>query len=135
MLKIVIRPVSLLLVFSFLMLNFSVQTAQARMIDTSTVISTQEDAADRERVVTFLEREDVKQVMLQHGVEAVEAQQRVASLSDSEIEQLLSQIDRLPAGGDAVSSIVGAAVFIFIVLLITDLLGLTHVFSFVNRSN
>jgi hypothetical protein len=39
----------------------------------------------------------------------------------------------MPAGGDGVGAVVGAVVFIFVVLLITDLLGLTHVFSFINR--
>jgi hypothetical protein len=38
----------------------------------------------------------------------------------------------LPAGGSAVGAIVGAAVLIFVILLITDILGFTNVFSFVN---
>jgi hypothetical protein len=44
--------------------------------------------------------------------------------------QIAAQIDTLPAGGDAVGSLISAAVFVFVVLLITDLLGLTRVFSF-----
>jgi len=42
-------------------------------------------------------------------------------------------MDQLPAGGSAIGTIVGAAVLIFLVLLITDILGFTHVFSFVNH--
>jgi hypothetical protein len=42
-------------------------------------------------------------------------------------------MEQLPAGGDGIGAIIGAAVFIFVVLLITDLLGLTHVFTFVNH--
>ena len=133
MLKTIIRPVSFFLVISFVLLDFSVQTAKAQMIDTHTVIAVQAEAAARERVAAFLERDDVQQVLMEHGVEAVEAQSRVASLSDAEIAGISGQIDQLPAGGDAVGTIVGAALFVFIVLLITDLLGLTHVFSFVNH--
>ena len=133
MLKTIIRPVSFFLVISFVLLDFSVQTAKAQMIDTHTVIAVQAEAAARERVAAFLKRDDVQQVLMEHGVEAVEAQSRVASLSDAEIAGISGQIDQLPAGGDAVGTIVGAALFVFIVLLITDLLGLTHVFSFVNH--
>lgn len=133
MLKIMTRPVGLLLVISFILLDFSVQTAQARMVDTNTVIMIQKNEVNRQRVVAFLGREDVQKIMITHGVNAAEAHNRVASLSDAEVEKISANIDRLPAGGDAVSSIVGAAVFIFVVLLVTDLLGLTHVFSFVNH--
>lgn len=128
-----IKPISFVLVFAFLLLDFSVHSAQARMIDTSTVLTAQQTAANRERVSAFLGRDDVQKVMEQHGVDASEAQKRVASLSDAELAKISQTMDQLPAGGDAIGAIVGAAVFIFVVLLITDLLGLTHVFSFVNH--
>ena len=133
MLKTVIRPISLFLVFSFVLLDLSVQTANGQMIDTHTVIAAQEETGNRQRVAAFLEREDVQQVLVEHGVETAEAQNRVASLSDAEITRISRQIDQLPAGGDALGTVVGAALFVFIVLLVTDLLGLTHVFSFVNH--
>ena len=133
MLKIMTRPVCMLLVLSFILLDFSVQTSQARMVDTNTVIMAEKGEANRQRVDAFLGREDVQKIMMMHGVNAAEAHSRVAALSDAEVEKISSNIDRLPAGGDAVGSVVGAAVFIFVVLLVTDLLGLTHVFSFVNH--
>jgi len=132
MLRKMIRPVSFFLVFSFLLLDFSVQTAKAQMIDTNTVIAVQKEEAGRERVAAFLDREDVRQVMVQQGVDAVEAQKRVASLSDAELAKISQTLDQLPAGGDGVGAVVGALVLIFLVLLITDLLGLTSVFPFVN---
>lgn len=135
MLKKMIKPVSFFLVFSFLLLDFSVQAANAQMVDTGAVIAVQQEKANRERVAAFLGREDVQQVMIQHGVDAVEAQKRVDSLSNAELTKIANSMEQLPAGGDAVGAVVGAAVFIFVVLLITDLLGLTHVFSFVNAQN
>jgi hypothetical protein len=133
MLQKMIKPMSLFLIFSFLLLDFSAQTATAQMIDTNTAILAQKQEASRGRVAAFLGREDVRTVMEQHGVDAVEAQKRVASLSDAELAKISQAMEQMPAGGDAVGAIVGAAVFIFVVLLITDLLGLTHVFSFVNH--
>lgn len=128
-----IRPVSLFLVFTFMLLDFSVQTAKAQMIDTSAVVAAQQEEASRARVASFLNREDVKQVMVQHGVDAAEAQKRVASLSDAELAKISQAMDKLPAGGGGVGAVIGAAVLIFVILLITDILGFTNVFSFVNH--
>jgi hypothetical protein len=134
MLQKMIKPVSFLLLFTFILLDFSVQTAKAQMIGTNTVIAAQQRDANRERVTAFFNREDVQQVMVKHGVDAAEAQKRVASLSDSELTKVSQAMEQLPAGGDSgIGIIIGAAVFIFVVLLITDLLGLTHIFPFVNH--
>ena len=105
----------------------------AQMVDTSSVITAQKDEANRERVAAFLDREDVQQVMVRHGVDPAEAQMRVASLSDAELARISQSMDQLPAGGGAVGAVVGAAVLVFLVLLLTDLLGLTHVFPFVTH--
>ena len=131
MLQKMIKPVSFFLVFSFLLLDFSVQTAKAQMIDTNTVIAAQQEEASRTRVTAFLGREDVQKVMEQHGVDAGEAQKRVASLSDAELAKISQAMEQLPAGGDGLGAVIGAAVLIFLVLLVTDILGFTRVFSFV----
>jgi NACalpha-BTF3-like transcription factor len=131
MLKKIIRPVSFFLVFSFLLLDFTAHTAQAQMVGTNVVIAGQQDAANRAQVATFLAREDVKQIMTQHGVDTVEAQKRVDSLSSAELTEIANSMEQLPAGGDGLGAIVGAAVLIFLVLLLTDILGFTHVYPFV----
>lgn len=133
MLSQLLRPVSLILVVSFMLLDFSVSVGQAQIIDTHRVLAAQQQDATRQRVVDFFAREDVQQALMQQGVDIGEADKRVASLSAAELEELARTLDRLPAGGDAVGSIVGAAVFIFVLLLITDLLGLTHVYPFVSN--
>jgi len=133
MLKQIIKPVSLFLLFSFVLLNLSVPSAQARMVDTSAVIATHQQELNRARIAAFLNREDVQQIMIQQGVDTVEAQQRVNSLSDEELAKIANSMDQLPAGGSAIGTLVGAAVFVFVVLLVTDILGFTHVFSFVNH--
>jgi hypothetical protein len=42
MLKIILKPVSLFLVFSFLLFDLSVQTANAQMVNTNVVIAVQQ---------------------------------------------------------------------------------------------
>lgn len=124
---------SIILIFPFLLFNFTVQAAKAEMIGTETAVSLAKKENSRARVIAFLERKDVQQTMEQQGVDVAEARKRVNALSDAELMQIAQKIDQLPAGGDGASAVVGAVLIVFLVLLITDLLGLTHVFPFVNR--
>jgi hypothetical protein len=111
--------------------------AVATVIDTGQILSATEaagDAAGRARLEGFLARADVARVLEAWGVEPAEVQARVAALSDAEVASVARQLDRLPAaGGSVVGPIIGALVFVFVVLLITDLLGLTDVFPFVKK--
>jgi hypothetical protein len=106
------------------------QAAQAAMIATESVASTAADeqvAARRAHVLEILNRADVTQALVDKGVDMDAARARVASLSDAEVLQLADQLDKAPAGA---SDILGTIVFIFILLLITDILGFTKVFPF-----
>jgi hypothetical protein len=65
-----------------------------------------------------------------YGVSREQAKARVAALSDAEAAQLLAQIESLPAGGDLGGALISAVLIVFLVLLLTDILGLTKVFPF-----
>ena len=70
-------------------------------------------------------REDVRKAMIGLGVDPVEAQQRVASLSDAELTRLEGQLQQLPAGGTALG-LVGA---VFLVLLLLEITGVVDIFK------
>jgi hypothetical protein len=127
------KAIIFFLIFSFMLFDFSIQTAKGEMIASETAFAIAKHEAGRARISAFLDRQDVHLAMVQHGVNPEEAHKRVSGLSDEEVMQVAREIEQLPAGGDGVGTVVGAAVFIFVVLLITDLLGLTHVFPFVSR--
>ena len=97
--------------------------SQAAIVGTDAALA----AAQRDRVATMLDRGDVRAQLEAHGVRPADVKARVAALTDAEVAQLAGQLDSLPAGGEG---IIGAIVIVFLVLLITDLLGLTKVFSF-----
>jgi cytochrome c1 len=61
-----------------------------------------------------------------YGVSVADVKARVAAMTDQEAADLAARIDSLPAGGD----ILGAIVLIFLVLLLTDILGFTKIFPF-----
>ena len=84
-------------------------------------------SAERDKVKNFLDRAEVRSQMQALGVDANAARARVDALTDDEAQNLASRIDQLPAGGDGILGILFA---IFIILLITDILGLTKVFPF-----
>jgi hypothetical protein len=107
--------------------------AQAKMVTTDQVLEHADPGSDRERVESFLLREDVQSQFVLLGINPEEAANRVASLSDEEIQQIAGRLDELPAGEGGVGVVVGAILIIFLVLLITDLMGLTDVYPFVNN--
>jgi len=87
----------------------------------------------RTRVEAFLARDAVQDILKAQGIDPAEAVRRVAGLSDAEAVEAARLLDRLPAGGSTVGIIVVASLIVFFVLLVTDLLGLTHIFPFVSR--
>ena len=96
--------------------------ALAGIVSTDTVVA----GAERERLAGMLDRSEVRERLQAFGVDPANAKARVAALSDAEAAQLAAQLDELPAGGD----ILVAAVLIFLVLLVTDMMGYTKIFPF-----
>lgn len=83
---------------------------------------------------SLLHRADVETFLVDHGVDVAEAESRIDAMSDQEIARLTQQMEEMPAGAGALGTIVGAAVLVFIILLITDIAGATDVFPFVNKN-
>jgi hypothetical protein len=84
-------------------------------------------SAGRDRVKSFLDRAEVQAQMQALGVNPQAALARVDALSDDEVASLAGRLDQLPAGG---TDILGALLLVFIILLITDILGFTKIFPF-----
>lgn len=124
------RTIGLLLIFSLMFLAGPVHNAQAAMIGTQTVIDTARAEQAKTQINAFLAREDVQNTLTSMGISPDEAVKRAQSLSDSEAIAFADNMEKAPAGGSGLGIVVGAAVFVFIVLLITDILGFTKVFKF-----
>ena len=84
----------------------------------------------RARVNLLLDRADVRAALESRGVSAEEAKARVAALSDSEVDSLSQKIDSLPAGAGGFEAVLWIGFLVFLILLITDILGFTKVFPF-----
>ena len=90
--------------------------AYAGMISTERVVS--DMGAEKERIALWLNRTEVRGKLVEWGVNPEEAGKRVASLSDSEVRQVASRMDQLPAGGDGIYLGLGALVLIGVLLLL-----------------
>jgi len=100
--------------------------AQAGIVGTEQALVTPAGQADRDRVSNFLAREDVRKELTAQGVSADDAIARVQAMSDAEVAQLAQRVDKAPAG----AGVVGVLFTIFLILLVTDILGFTKVYPF-----
>jgi hypothetical protein len=123
------QPVAHLVVLGILALSLHLPAANAAMVGTEAVVSAAQAQQDRERVLNTLNRDDVKAQLVARGVDPAQVQARLESLTDEEVQTLAANMDQLPAGGDAL----GLLVFIFLVLLFTDIMGFTNIFPFVKH--
>ena len=123
------KPVSHLVMLGLLALSLHLPAANAALVGTEAVVNAAQAQQSRERVLSTLNRDDVKAQLMARGVDPSQVQARLDSLTDEEVQTLASKMDQLPAGADGL----GLLVFIFIVLLITDILGFTNIFPFVKH--
>ncbi|MDN3523773.1 PA2779 family protein [Halomonas sabkhae] len=99
---------------------------QTDLVGTAEVLEASTIQQDRERIREVLAREDVQRQLTLQGVDADEVKSRVAALSDAEVSEMADRLDQMPAG----ASVVGALFAVFVILLVTDILGLTDVYPF-----
>jgi hypothetical protein len=123
------RTVALALAFSLSHAGLVHAAASAGAPPAAQLIGAEEVAAGvsgRALLEQTLARADVAAALEARGVSVQSARERVASLTDAEAATLAAEIDKAPAGADAI----GVIVFIFVLLLLTDILGFTKIFPF-----
>jgi hypothetical protein len=119
---------TLSLVLSFSLLFASFGQAQAAIIANNQLIQQTQQANDRANLLQTLQRADVQAQLLTMGVTTADIQNRVSQMTGDEVAQLNQQINELPAGGD----VLGLLVLIFIIFVITDVIGATDIFPFIH---
>jgi len=129
------KSIAVLVIITLSTFSIISAPAHAAMVNTAEILKQNQHNLACKRINMFLDRSEVQKHLVAWGVNPEEAKTRVDSLTDQEIEKIAARIDQLPAGGGALGTIVGAALIIFIVLLFTDILGFTDVFSFVKKAD
>ena len=98
------------------------QPASAGMIGTPALLAGQPQAADIQA-----RRQSIETQLVELGVEPTQAAQRVARLSDAQINDISGRLADQPAG----ASVGGVLLTVFIVFVITDVIGATDIFPFI----
>jgi hypothetical protein len=100
-------------------------TASAGVIGTPEYLSAADRAGQIARIESTLSRADVQAQLVALGVDPADATQRIAALSDTELNLMTEKLDQLPAGG----SFLGVIGIVFVVLLILEITGVIDIFK------
>ena len=94
-----------------LMIWTSYQIATASMIGTDQVVASTSQA-DRTTVLNFLSRSDVANQLQSLGIDPSTANDRVAAMTDQEVQSLAGRINAMPAGATST----GAAILLILII-------------------
>ena len=126
------KILSVFLVTMMVLLTTPYQSVLAAMVDTeATLAITANGQNARNTIKTILDREDAQAVLKAQGIDPLEAMARVDSLTDTEARRIADQIEELPAGGGFFVTFLIVVGVIVLILVITDAMGYTNVFTFV----
>ena len=126
------KPTAILLSFYMLMLACPYQSAFAAMIGTESITNVDRNQSPRDYLSNLLAREDFQAALISQSIDPQEAQARIDSLSDAEVNDIINKLDQLPAGG-FLGELLTIAFLVFLILLLTDIAGYTDIFPFVKK--
>jgi trehalose-6-phosphate synthase len=116
---------------SIALIGMSLNQANAAIVTNAEVIDHAQADYARSSVLQSIQRADVKAQLLAMGVNPADIESRVNMMTTQEIETLNQHMDELPVGGD----VLGVILIIFIVFVITDVIGATDIFPFIKPVN
>lgn len=120
--------ISIILSAIFMLTTVSSALAQSSMIGTSEVIAEQQVSVDRQSLTHMLGDQAVQDKLASMGVSPEQVEQRINSLTPSELASFNAQLSEAPTGAGAV----GIIVLFLLVFILTDALCVTNIFNFVH---
>ena len=120
------RPIAIFL--SILLTLMPLLPAQAAMIGNQQIINQNQSQQTRDSLQQLLEQDTARQQLQAWGVSPEQINSRIDSLTDAELARINQQLNDLNAGG----SVLGILLVIFIVFVITDVIGATDIFPFIH---
>lgn len=121
--------VVLVLIAGLVNLGPAASTARAELVTAAAVAANVETMTPASPLRAALARAEVRAELRQLGVDPEEVAARIASLSDAEVAAVDRRLGELPAGG----SLFLTLLLVVVVLMVTDLLGITDIFPFIGH--
>jgi hypothetical protein len=116
------QPVCIMMAVLMLLLSIPHRSAMSALVETETMLNMSRGQQARDYLRQTLARENVRSVLIAKGVDPLEAQARIDSLTDAEVVQLADQIEQLPAGGNIFSFVIGVLLIVILILVIIKLI-------------
>lgn len=96
----------------------------ADVISTEDLASVSDIESKRSAIKSFLARDAVKSKLSAWGVGEQDVRQRVDALTDQEVQEMIENMDAMPAGEGILETVIA----ILVILLLLDIAGVTDIF-------
>ena len=123
--QIVIKSITVSVLFAVGLLSLSIP-AQAAMVGTAQIVGDASGQIFSSKIMQQ-KRDWIQTQLQQAGVSEVDSALRVSSMSDDQVMQIHQGMQEMPAGAGAA----GTVLLIFVILAITDYMGVTDIFPFI----
>ncbi len=112
-------------ILQFFLVSGLLPASRAALIPTQTLIESSAADSTRSQLRAMISRDDVRAELVRLGVDPAAEDNRLATLTAEELQQLQGHMQDLPAGG-SVLAVIG---ILFVVLLVLELVGVTNIFT------
>ena len=113
------KPISILAIVLLLFMSTLNQPAAAAMVGTEKLLISDRNQETRSYLQQMMSRKDIQEALVARGIDLQEAQIRIDSLTDSEIDLILKKITDLPAGGiDAAFVLILVGVIAVLIIIV-----------------
>jgi hypothetical protein len=113
------KPISILTIILLLLMYTLNQPAGAAMVGTEKLLISDHNQETRSYLQQMMSRKDIQEALVARGIDLQEAQIRIDSLTDREIELIFNKITDLPAGGvDAAFVLILVGVIVVLIIIV-----------------
>jgi hypothetical protein len=113
------KPIIIFAMILLLLMTTLNQPAGAAMIGTEKLLISDRNQETRSYLQQMMSRKDIQEALVARGIDLQEAQIRIDSLTDREIELIYNNINDLPAGGvDAIFVLILVGVIVALTLIV-----------------
>lgn len=118
-----LRKVIYVLVLAMGIIGVLPDTGGAVVIPADEAGSSALRAQNVEKIRATLERKEIAARLMDYGLTPEEVSSRLDSLTDGQVAEIATRIDKINAGGDIFGSLITIALLVLLVLVILHLLG------------
>ena len=113
------KPIFIFAMILLLLMSILNQPAGAAMVGTEKLLISDHNQETRSYLQQMMSRKDIQEALVARGIDLQEAQIRIDSLTDREIELIFNKITDLPAGGvDATFVLILVGVIVVLTLIV-----------------